>query len=471
MLDDKYSDNKLAQSFSNTKDVAKRFFLSGIAITLISFLTLMLPSTSLKYGELKKTLYQLVIEYTETHGAQADLANMSSVQAGILYQIDVKDGNNTTVYNFHPIDRDVEIYDVAAPLSPRKLPNSVRSVLSAEPDLVQLTYEATDSQLIFTLDQTAIRDVVRGYMPMIFAGILTLLSTLGIILYFVIRRFYVAPLNSLTSTLTTFAKDPTTARPTSKALKINKEFRDAARALDELQRNTISEMRQRERLADIGEAVAKINHDIRNVLSSATLVADALLNSDDARVNRSAPHVVRSLEQAVDLCQSMMDYLVAVPDPQLSTFAMHNIANELTDATKMQITYSGPAKIHADRKMMQRIFLNLARNSGNAGATKMNIDIWRAGHLGIIDISDNGNGIPKQQWDDLFLAFKSHGRGGSGLGLAITQDLVVAQGGYVKLSRSNENGSEFRIQLPVEIFEMSDERDQASWWPSLNIAS
>ena len=91
MLDDKYSDNKLAQSFSNTKDVAKRFFLSGIAITLISFLTLMLPSTSLKYGELKKTLYQLDIEYTETQGAQADLTNMSSVQAGILYQIDVKD--------------------------------------------------------------------------------------------------------------------------------------------------------------------------------------------------------------------------------------------------------------------------------------------------------------------------------------------------------------------------------------------
>jgi signal transduction histidine kinase len=150
---------------------------------------------------------------------------------------------------------------------------------------------------------------------------------------------------------------------------------------------------------------------------------------------------------------------------------MDTIANELADATKMQITYSGPAKIHADRKMMQRIFLNLARNSGGAGATKLHIDIWRAGHLGIIDISDNGHGIPQQQWDGLFLAFKNHGRGGSGLGLAITQDLVAAQGGQVKLSRSNENGTEFRIQLPVEIFEMSDERDQSSWWPKLNLAS
>jgi signal transduction histidine kinase len=55
--------------------------------------------------------------------------------------------------------------------------------------------------------------------------------------------------------------------------------------------------------------------------------------------------------------------------------------------------------------------------------------------------------------------------------LAITQDLVAAQGGYVKLSRSNDNGTEFRIQLPVKIFEMSNERDQSSWWPKLSVAS
>jgi signal transduction histidine kinase len=295
LFDDADKINKQAGSIIHIKDAAKRLFLSGTAIALISFMSLSVPSTIIRLGEMSNVLYNLVIEYSETRSTQSDLAKMSSVQAGILYQIDVNEGNKTTVYNFRSIDRNVEIYDVATPLSPQKLPNSVRSILSAEPDLVQLTYQATDSQLIFTLDQTAIRDVVRGYMPMIFAALITLLSSLSIILYFVIRRFYVAPLEGLTSTLTEFAADATIPRPVSNALKINKDFRDTAKALDKLQRNTISEMRQRERLADIGEAVAKINHDIRNVLSSATLVADALLNSDDARVNRSAPHVVRSL--------------------------------------------------------------------------------------------------------------------------------------------------------------------------------
>jgi signal transduction histidine kinase len=389
----------------------------------------------------------------------------------MVYKIEAQDINGTRTHDFKPIDRDIETYDVNRRIYMNSFVNAIKAVVTDQPKLVQLTYNENGQQLSFIIDQTPIRDTIRSYLPMGFFLLSATYSILGLILYFVLRRFYLEPLKSLTTTLTEFANDPTVPRPTSRALKINSDFRDAARALDELQRNTISEMRQRERLADIGEAVAKINHDIRNVLSSATLVADALLSSQDKQVSRTAPHVVRSLEQAVDLCQSMMDYLVAVPDPQLSTFSMNNIANELADATKMQITYSGPAEIHADRKMMQRIFLNLARNAAHAGATKLNIDIWRAGYLGIIDISDNGNGIPKQQWDSLFLAFKNHGRGGSGLGLAITQDLVVAQGGVVRLSRSNENGTEFRIQLPVEIFEMSNERDQSSWWPKLYLAS
>jgi signal transduction histidine kinase len=425
----------------------------------------------MRLGEMNSTLYRLVIAYNAVNGDPAALADIQSATDVTVHKIEVQDINGTRTHDFKPIDRDIEIYDVNRRIYTNSFINAIKAVITDQPKLVQLTYNYNGQQLSFIINQTPIRDTIRSYLPMGFLLFSTTFSVLGFILYFVLRRFYLAPLKSLTTTLAEFANDPTVPRPTANALKINSDFRDAARALDELQRNTITEMRQRERLADIGEAVAKINHDIRNVLSSATLVADALLGSKDKQVSRTAPHVVRSLEQAVDLCQSMMDYLVAVPDPQLSTFSMNNIANELVDSTKMQITYSGSAEIHADRKMMQRIFLNLARNSGGAGATKLHIDIWRAGHLGIIDISDNGNGIPKQQCDSLFQAFKTHGRGGSGLGLAIAQDLVAAQGGHVKLSRSNENGTEFRIQLPVEILEMSDERDRSSWWPKLNPAS
>ena len=103
--------------------------------------------------------------------------------------------------------------------------------------------------------------------------------------------------------------------------------------------------------------------------------------------------------------------------------------------------------------MLSRILLNLARNASLAGAKNLSVDIWRAGRLGVIDIADNGPGIPQEQWSSLFLAFRSKQRGGTGLGLAIARDLAVAQGGNLKLTRSTADGSEFRLQLPVQIFE------------------
>lgn len=271
-----------------------------------------------------------------------------------------------------------------------------------------------------------------------------------------IRRFhkthYAAPLTALIDAVNEFSEDPSVANPIPDAVTRSPEFTAAARALDALQRNTLLALRQRERLADIGEAVAKINHDMRNVLSSATLVADTLIASDDPRVRRAAPHVVRSLEQSVVLCQSMMDYLAETPLPDPEIVSMPELADEIATGSGLNVSYDGPDHLFLDRTMMARILLNLARNAARAGAGAISIDIWRAGRLGVVDIADNGPGIPRDHWADLFLAFRSRSRGGTGLGLAIARDLAVAQGGNLKLTRSTEEGSEFRLQLPVGIF-------------------
>ena len=109
--------------------------------------------------------------------------------------------------------------------------------------------------------------------------------------------------------------------------------------------------------------------------------------------------------------------------------------------------------------MLSRILLNFARNAVSAGAQELSVDIWRAGKLAVIDIADDGPGIPQKHWVDLFLAFRSKERGGSGLGLAIARDLAVAQGGNLKLARSNDDGSEFRLQLPLQVLSITDDED------------
>ena len=53
--------------------------------------------------------------------------------------------------------------------------------------------------------------------------------------------------------------------------------------------------------------------------------------------------------------------------------------------------------------------------------------------------------------DKIFKPFTGSTRGSTGLGLCISRDIAIAHGGDLRLTRSNENGSEFRLRLPVEV--------------------
>ena len=130
---------------------------------------------------------------------------------------------------------------------------------------------------------------------------------------------------------------------------------------------------------------------------------------------------------------------------------MNEVADALEIATELEVIFEGPSQIFADRNILFRILLRLARNAGVAGATGLQIDILRAGHLGVIDILHNGPGIGDNSRRTLFQAFKTTKTGGTGHGLAIARDLAVAHGGNLKLTRSNRDRSEFRLHLPEQI--------------------
>jgi len=336
-------------------------------------------------------------------------------------------------------------------LDPAIMKLRVTGLGSADQPADQLAGESAGESAV-TVEADGFRASVRMvFIAWLFGATLTIFAALTALRLFM-RRHYSAPLRALIDTITEFSDDPSVATPIPEQMMRSRNFIAAGEALDTLQRNTLLALRQRERLADIGEAVAKINHDIRNVLSSATLVADTILASEDPRVRRAAPHIVRSLEQSVALVQSMMDYLADTPPAEPEDIPMQELAAETAEDANLTIRYDGPDILHLDRVMMSRILLNLARNAASAGATSLSIDVWRAGKLGVIDIADDGPGIAREHWDDLFLAFRSKRRGGTGLGLAIARDLAVAQGGALKLTRSNDDGSEFRLQLPMEMF-------------------
>ena len=403
------------------------------------------------------TLLIALLATTPSYYHYISQAGYASLAADSADPVGGESASDRTIQNLPAgVTSGTELFNLEVPSLSMQVSGLISLILPRPAPTLAMTGFSGDMDAILVIDQSRFQASVRARFAstLFITGLLVFCAVLGMRLF--LRRQYEAPLTALIDTITEFSDDPSVASPIPEAVTQSRDFIAAAQALDALQRNTLLALRQRERLADIGEAVAKINHDIRNVLSSATLVADTLLASDDPRVRRMAPHIVRSLEQSVELCQSMLDYLAETPTPAPVRFDMTELAREIQEASGIEIVYSGPAELRLDRTMLSRSLLNLARNAASAGARQLSIDIWRAGRLGVIDVSDNGPGIPRDQWDEVFLAFRSKRRGGTGLGLAIARDLAVAQGGNLKLTRSTDEGSEFRLQLPMQMFDLTE---------------
>jgi signal transduction histidine kinase len=245
-----------------------------------------------------------------------------------------------------------------------------------------------------------------------------------------------------------------------------------------MQRDLVSMLHQKSRLAALGLAVSKINHDLRNLLASSQLLSDQLASVPDPRVQRFAPKLMRSLERAIAFCQSTLSYgraQEAAPDRRM--ILVEPVVNEVREsaglASDASISWINAVErgltIDADPDQLFRILLNLVRNAAQAlenqpqGAATLQIRVTgrREGAVAIIEVSDTGPGVPQKARDHLFEAFQGSARpGGSGLGLAIAAELVGAHGGDIHLVEGTI-GATFRITLPDRPVELNSIRERA----------
>jgi signal transduction histidine kinase len=243
-----------------------------------------------------------------------------------------------------------------------------------------------------------------------------------------------------------------------------------------MQRDLVSMLHQKSRLAALGLAVSKINHDLRNLLASSQLLSDQLASVPDPRVQRFAPKLMRSLERAIAFCQSTLSYgraQEAAPDRRM--ILIEPVVAEVREsaglATDTSVTWISAIErglaIDADPDQLFRVLLNLVRNAEQAlegqPATQIRITGRREGTVAIIEVSDTGPGIPPASRENLFKAFQTGRPGGSGLGLAIAAELVGAHGGEIHLVEGTI-GATFRITVPdrpVELLSIRNERARA----------
>src|SRR5262249_11007646 len=106
--------------------------------------------------------------------------------------------------------------------------------------------------------------------------------------------------------------------------------------------------------------------------------------------------------------------------------------------------------VQADRDQLYRVFMNLARNAVEAGAHRLRFSTAREGAAIIVEVADDGPGLPPKARENLVRPFFGSARGGgSGLGLSIARELMRAHGGELALASSTGAGTVFRLALPA----------------------
>ncbi len=287
------------------------------------------------------------------------------------------------------------------------------------------------------------------------------------LLFLAVRGFLVRPIKRVVAAMSSYAEAPEDARRIIEPAAGLTELREAENALASLQTQLTGSLKQKERLAQLGGAVAKISHDLRNILTVAQLFSDRLERSDGPSVQRAAPKLVASLSRAVNLCESTLAFGKAEePPPRLSRVPLSQIVGEVLEGEKLSDDSHGIAfhedvpsgmLVRADPEQLYRVIANLIRNARQAiQATGQSGEIAVSANETESDwgiqITDSGPGLPIKAQEHLFQPFQGGARkGGIGLGLAIAAELIRGHGGKLQLLSTGPDGTKFLVTLPKAV--------------------
>ncbi len=288
-------------------------------------------------------------------------------------------------------------------------------------------------------------------------------ATVASLLYAVLLISFVRPMRRFTLAMIEFQREPQDPERIIEPHARHDEIGEAERVLADMQREIRTALRQRERLAALGEAVSKINHDLRNILASAQLVSDRMSRSEDPRVQRLAPKLVKALDRAVELCRNTARYGAPEAQGAREMFPLLDIVEEAApeaprgrDGVVRYVNEIDPDfQVFAAREQVFRILSNIVSNAAQAildgGDEKggdIRISAMRHGRCVMIEIADTGPGLPDKARANLFKPFKASTKpGGAGLGLAIARELAQAHDGDVTLVETSAAGTTFRVEI------------------------
>jgi signal transduction histidine kinase len=372
------------------------------------------------------------------------------------------------------INHDIDMRDVSWF---RAIVDAFGTLLCADNDAMRVVGPAPmgGDFLEIVMDEKPLRQAMLRFSFTILLLSLAISGITAMLVYFALHRMLVRPMRRITANMMRFRDDPENPARIIAVSRRQDEMGLAERELAEMQRDLASMLQQKSHLASLGLAVSKINHDLRNLLTSAQLFSEGLTSLPDPRVQRFAPKLMRALERAIAFCESTLSYgRVQEPPPDRKPVDVEALVEEVHETLVLgdtRIAWIAAIErgliVDGDPDQLLRVLLNLARNAvqaletrapNDAARDQVRITGRREGAVVVLEVSDTGPGFPAKAREHLFEAFQSSARsGGTGLGLVIAAELVRAHGGEIKLVEGTI-GATFRLTIPDRAVELDAHR-------------
>lgn len=326
----------------------------------------------------------------------------------------------------------------------------------------------SDTEIELVLEERSLREAMLVYARGVFLVSLIISLITAVLIFMAINRMMIRPMRRLSRSMQVFAENPEDPAAVLKPGPGSDELAIAGRHLSAMQEQLQRTLRQQKNLADLGLAVSKINHDMRNILASAQLMSDRLVGVEDPMVKSFAPKLLRTIDRAVGYTSEVLAYGQATEaEPRRRRIRLATLVQEVRDilavdpdsGIEVQESVAPDLEVDADPEQLFRVIHNICRNAIQALVTyvpphpdearRVVISAHRVGSVVSIAIDDTGPGMPRKARENLFAPFRGSARsGGTGLGLVIARELVLAHGGTIALVEKPGPGTLFRIEIP-----------------------
>lgn len=363
-----------------------------------------------------------------------------------------------------PIDQTFDMRENSAPVLIR---DALARLVNPRNEVIRVIgAPVRDAGLLIeiTLETAPLRAAMIDYgiRILILSAVISVMTAL--LLFLAMRALLLKPIKRVVEQMQNYAAAPEDARRIIEPSASVTELREAELALKKLETDLTQALRQKDRLAQLGSAVSKISHDLRNILTSAQLFTDRIEMSEDPTVKRMAPKLVGSITRAVHLCESTLAFGKAEePSPTLTLVPLQQVVEDVIESERLAVEdfdlefvteIPMQMMVRADPEQLYRVLANLIRNARQAIVSKgeparIEVRAREDRKAWWIEVEDTGPGLPPKAREHLFTPFQGGARkGGSGLGLAISFELVRGHGGTLEMARSGPEGTCFTIHLP-----------------------